>query len=872
MANNEWTITSKKRRRHTSNTPAPRKRTRISTPNGELSRSASGRKSGQSTLTQVEFVKSSSFENENVAPELLLPIAEPSSETVQRPVAVSTEAGGLQRDSTLTQLDFVKSLSAGAGNKDSGLNVGTTLEEPVSTRRPKSRVKRRSLKKQDSTLTQMDFFKNTDTNTTSMFDDDETVLQLHTESKISRPPFQLFDGAGDTVILETVEYMRPPARLKTVKPTAITDVTRQEEPETQDYQPPQPRKNRKIADQQLDHGQHPRRSTRKVSRNTISDRPPLLVQDSTEFNSVGEDLPTLGQLAVGPSTPSRPKDRIPSSQTPESVKLSTTRRSKRRRPLADLSANVLLSPRKFSAKSHELSGRKPDKKSPLHRKICILKVPPRALLPQSSKKDHVKDIWAVPLTSSSQGGSRNQSQPKQSDLREVDNNKSAYDTQKSLPDLDEIFRDPSRLVKRTTPSSNQIQDLPLPTEDMNAILELGELSSDESDLGSPVLNDILYVADLNQRISSPTSKANNDEYRLKPLTHPNVVSHISPVRKDFASITNHGSPIVLSPLPVPRLVPSPMRRISQQNRHSALKNLSSGLTDDTTGTSKRVRITQVPLNDTAEYHKTSSSSSPLLPPAFVSGMQRSVYPASLPHPSQVSTQAPSTQAIFPTTPVHHGSRDAVVERITIEDSSSPQNLRSRAQQILDIEDGPSAHVSYDKDEHSQEEEDTITQTPTQKSRKDLLQHRMTTQSSPVILNATTRSQRDAELEIIALSSSYHTQLAQEHNLTDADPSQPYDTRGKLPQPRVDLDAAPESNDEIPSSSIASSDLLSPSPPRNLKRKYSPIPGFDNETQADFTQGGHVTAAYIHKGREQGWLPKNYTPRPYKAKNWKGKAT
>ncbi|RMZ83174.1 hypothetical protein DV738_g1400, partial [Chaetothyriales sp. CBS 135597] len=45
--------------------------------------------------------------------------------------------------------------------------------------------------------------------------------------------------------------------------------------------------------------------------------------------------------------------------------------------------------------------------------------------------------------------------------------------------------------------------------------------------------------------------------------------------------------------------------------------------------------------------------------------------------------------------------------------------------------------------------------------------------------------------------------------------------------------------------------------------HSPIPGFDNETQSNFTQGGHVTAAYIHRQRDLGLLPKWYTPKPYR---------
>ncbi|RMZ86945.1 hypothetical protein DV736_g5829, partial [Chaetothyriales sp. CBS 134916] len=40
-------------------------------------------------------------------------------------------------------------------------------------------------------------------------------------------------------------------------------------------------------------------------------------------------------------------------------------------------------------------------------------------------------------------------------------------------------------------------------------------------------------------------------------------------------------------------------------------------------------------------------------------------------------------------------------------------------------------------------------------------------------------------------------------------------------------------------------------------------GFNNDTQSNFTQGGHVTAAYIHQQRDWGILPKWYTPKPYR---------
>ncbi|RMZ75074.1 hypothetical protein DV737_g5476, partial [Chaetothyriales sp. CBS 132003] len=65
-----------------------------------------------------------------------------------------------------------------------------------------------------------------------------------------------------------------------------------------------------------------------------------------------------------------------------------------------------------------------------------------------------------------------------------------------------------------------------------------------------------------------------------------------------------------------------------------------------------------------------------------------------------------------------------------------------------------------------------------------------------------------------------------------------------------------------------SSLSSPSSPSSFPLNHnhahhSPIPGFNNDTQSNFTQGGHVTAAYIHRQRDLGVLPKWYTPKPYR---------
>ena len=45
--------------------------------------------------------------------------------------------------------------------------------------------------------------------------------------------------------------------------------------------------------------------------------------------------------------------------------------------------------------------------------------------------------------------------------------------------------------------------------------------------------------------------------------------------------------------------------------------------------------------------------------------------------------------------------------------------------------------------------------------------------------------------------------------------------------------------------------------------YTQLEGYNNDTQSNFTQGGHASAAYVHRAREAGILPKWYTPKPFK---------
>jgi hypothetical protein len=56
--------------------------------------------------------------------------------------------------------------------------------------------------------------------------------------------------------------------------------------------------------------------------------------------------------------------------------------------------------------------------------------------------------------------------------------------------------------------------------------------------------------------------------------------------------------------------------------------------------------------------------------------------------------------------------------------------------------------------------------------------------------------------------------------------------------------------------------IQPAEPPKEADELTPLPGFDNDTQSDFTQDGHVTAAFVRRQWDTGELPRWYTPKPY----------
>lgn len=812
----------------------------------------------------------------------------------------------LANQTTLTQIDFVKQTSY---LDDIEVTRISDNYNAVAQRRT-SRPPVPKFMKQDSTLTQMGWV---DTNLSDhILDTGALEKDLLAPTKLA-PDVSVQTrqvSSEKSSELQASRDMAPPAS-KSVGAKKRRKVS-EAQPESQEHQPSQPRKRRKV--ETIDQSRTNPRRTAKVA----DFKPPLVIADSTDFADI---LPEQLSTDVQPKTPTKNRDRIPSSQTPESIKPSTRKKSTKRQPLAELSTNGQNSPLK------PVSLPSPKKASPKRSKICTLKVPPPALLPRSDRQERDQsDIWSVVATSSNTKSSSPNpvegptnsfdpgATPTLADVIRSEPASVSNDTQKSLPDLDTIFRNPSSR-KKVAPETEHVPlgdnivgtkfQLYPEREAVNVLPELDQVRADEecdSELGSPLKNDTQFVKGLNERLSSPSPTLDDkEELELLPAT----IQKASPKRKGLLGTSRATFPIVLSPLPAPRLVKSPAALLRRHPSSSTIETLPSVSTPQLSSSPRRalerVRIVQVPLNDTAEYQK--SSSSPALPSATLPS-QRHVFPASIPRPSQVSTQAPSTQDFLPTTPgsiSRKTTNQSLIEQIAISESSSVPKLLSQLHyhnnpmsnnpldqydddSMDDVEDDlnpstcPDTKPRYKEDLGEirlTETQDETTQSSTQASRRrTTLRRQATTQSSPIVVGATTRSQRDAKLEIIDISSS--SQINRPGLSITDDEKTPKATHieshtGAFVESNKATTADPglEEQNQTASNELLSSPTLSsvgsPSPPRALKRKYTPIPGFDNDTQSDFTQNGHITAAYIHRAREDGLLPLNYTPKPYQVK-------
>ncbi|EXJ93153.1 hypothetical protein A1O3_01710 [Capronia epimyces CBS 606.96] len=763
---------------------------------------------------------------------------------------------------------------------------------------------RRTVKKRNSTLTQMDFFSFPPPDNA---DFDDTWVPL-------------VDGGNDPLpqLDGTYDSPRRPRRQKAAPSTANTSTKRKIAPmhaESQEYKPSTRKRKAEVEDYEPSSSRR-RTSRRLASRNDVFSDPvqnlayfeealgtitpknnndnnkprgtlgyPLEIQDSNETDV--DDLDIAGSMPQGrtllPHTPKKNRGIVLSSQSPESLPPSTRRTCRKiseppapfqRTPLAERSVNIPLGPK---LKLSPGKSRRAPKRSLMKttKKIVTLRLPKRSH-PRQPKciEDSQANLWSIPSSSSprQQGNqivqppadaqapaqaplyieaqdtdaeipSTSQAQGVQSSPTNVETQ-----TQDTLPDISEFIGDRRGLDAQTPDCANYspTKSVNAMRDDSNPLEQDGDFDVEDSDFGSPIANDTQFNVAVDHRVSSPPPLVYL--HQTESTATAGLLLNHSPTALHQSQPGPEGdvlNPALIEvtvplqqPLPVPRLVEqspvrSPPKRVPDSEDDSDEMVLPKPATLHRSST--HVSTTKIPLNDIGQQ-----SSSPSLP-STKAGTPKSVRPASLPHPSQMSTQE-ATQGyfnMFSYTPEdgEQESDESKVEKITIKDSSSchipmsqlPQ-YTGESQSQVNIDLGLDK-VFTDEDEEDEEEGDLDLDPPTLCPQPDCVlteDQQLATQPQP-----RGRGQK---------------------------------AKGKAIEPEDDIDhdelgvsqtQALNTMDSSQSISIPSS----PNPPR-LERQYSPIPGFNNETQSNFTQNGHVTAAYIHRKHEAGVLPKWFIPQPY----------
>ncbi|EXJ69201.1 uncharacterized protein A1O5_07237 [Cladophialophora psammophila CBS 110553] len=629
---------------------------------------------------------------------------------------------------------------------------------------------------------------------------------------------------------------------------------------------------------------------------------PLEIKNSIE----GEDDVALDPLSgsrysVLPQTPKKNTTVVLSSQSPESLCASTHKDKRKanetpsrshRPPLAERPANIPVeatSTRTAGKGRWALSHHSPK------RKVVVLKLPKQKRCRRPARTEHSQgNSWSIPSSSSelvrsaatavqphttpctapesfeipatSQGqGSgptsviaRSQDNlnlspaftSRSSDIRAEGVVDSAQQANRGV-----IVRDfavaPATPVKSALPGRDChiISPSPIPGEIQDAKEPINKSlqgSCEDADFGSPVANDTQFNIRIQHRMSSPNPPGHSPEQSEAGLSAV-LPSTRSPVSCECAGRDNEGPYSELPDLETLRSPESPPPLPTLADRSSAdTEGEAFEVDNDADGvplpkptfihpSSIHRRMIQVPLNDTLH-----TSSPPSLSMERLI-TQSSVHPASMPHPSQISTQE-GTQGFLPQSSFTQQPREAKLEgqsdKITIKDSSSsiplsqiPHHVGEDQSELNDII-GPAQEFASEDDLDLDLDPPSLPPQPC-RPQPAPLQHSIEQITGSENRPATATHTKDS-----------HTP---EHH-PPRFCSQPNDF-----QP--DLNSTP----------VCTSELFLPSSPDRpppLEREYSPIHGFDNDTQSNFTQNGHVTAAYIHRQREAGIFPKWFVPTPY----------
>ncbi|KAH0833634.1 hypothetical protein AYO21_12045 [Fonsecaea monophora] len=835
----------------------------------------------------------------------------------QRPngTEITSSARPSKSQRTLTQVEWISTFSPSFDDRDMQYLDDVKKPSPA-PKRPRPRAQ-----KPDSTLTQMDFFDSTprdyqDIDDTMIDDskwerDNYIVPQLDgtydsprrprkrkaTPKTISLPGQEIEPSNQDS----QAEY-RPRKRKKKVgfadngsaeatrrssKRLAIKDEVLSDPVKNFDYFA------QALTDQVEDRKHH--------FADESLDRP-LEIEDSADEMEITSDTVLGKQDSALPETPKRKTNVVLSSQSPESLCESTHKSNRktpetlstlRRAPLAERSVNI---PPEASPTRKEMNRSRTPRRGSTKSKVIVLKLPKRDQLRRPARiEDSQVNLWSIPssspeftrpattvqapttsnkttedfeipptsqlqgsglttlvswsednLTNLSQlfasrsGGSRGDiavdslQEENQSVIVRDFADAHSPPTKSSAPGLDCFIRSSSPVLAET-------QD---PNEHARESLE--EIC-DAADFGSPIANDTQFNIQILHRVSSPIRP---EQFPGQSDAGSNAVLSSAPPPNGCNGASKEGE--------APHSGGPDIDHVQPSDSPLLIPTLLGGCSADAEGEAPEIQdeeAEEVPLPKPVFVHPASThwkmakaprsdnlhTSSPTL--SFGRhATQRSVYPASIPHPSQISTQD-VTQGFLPQSSLpqlpQEGLLEGEPEKISIKDSSSLSIPLSQIPQHVGPEESQlNGNINAAQESSSEDDFDLDLDPPSLPVQPSRAPAALLQQHTEQLMAHKVRSGTPT---LIKDSHVFKCEESLQCSQTKETQSGPESTAAHSPEPS--LPSSPE--------------RLAP-----LQKQYSPIPGFDNDTQSNFTQNGHVTAAYIHRQRESGIFPKWFVPTPF----------
>ena len=749
------------------------------------------------------------------------------------------------------------------------------------------------------------------------------------------PPVPQLDGSHDGP-----RKVKSPRRQRKRKSTPVSTLEHiwidREDNESQEWRPSKRERREGVDTGYTLASTKPRRSTAHMAQ----PQPKLEIQDSTATDKQDENLPTYPKTRPSkhhPQTPTKERPIILSSQSPESLPPSTKRKPKDmvdvlppRSPLQQRSINL---PDEMPLSSMQVNHYVTT--TPQHVAYQSSALQRRPQQQRIRVEDSQSNLWSYPVTSSpkrgnaaaAKSGTSSMSSDAYPDLAKTETRSSALaeipatsqahplrvlssplnieamnntpllnqDSQRRCAKLSEqstkqtsmqsigaVTTEAERgtavaaFTVKARPLQPQDDDRPLPETVTTPRKVINATDDEESEWGSPIANNTQYNVDLDRRTSSP-SRSQIESIRTVSGqgADKNRQLQESTEQSEITNFTKGSDPI-------PRLVSSsrpqskdgeelqPTKEPSNNSEESLLPTVTAvnGAVDGSI-------TTRILLNDLRQR------SSPPADPFGKTTTQRSIRPASMPHPSQMSTQE-ATQAYLGLSSMMQPNAETqtpkYVKAITIKESSSmrvplsqiPSHERSQSQGHATVNFGLG---NYD-DEEDREDLNPPSSEPATRKFPDNKSDQMARDAEPQPSSSPTEELDPADIPVHIRQ---RLEAAQRNRSASKQPAFGPAT-GEKEVPFEDQEAASVGDDDFDSqqeadpggSDIAPTSTPFEEPSQGRKRQHSPIEGFDNSTQSNFTQGGHVTAAYIHKQRELGLLPTAYTPKPYKVPGFTGR--